>query len=123
MDALASRADEGRGIAAKSFGEPLSRHRSGDHRDRETGRDSSPGTAQAEATQGTETSTYLQERKEISTPSVAASERGLAQTSVVSRLRPLLHWGRGTYRANRNRLKELQNSWLGEWRGKASRRR
>ena len=30
---------------------------------------------------GTETSQYRQERKETSTPSVAASERGLAQTA------------------------------------------
>jgi hypothetical protein len=31
-------------------------------------------------TQGTETSQYLQERKSTETPSVAASESGLAQT-------------------------------------------
>ena len=33
-------------------------------------------------TQGTETSQYLQEKKETSIPSVAASERGLAQTGL-----------------------------------------
>ena len=33
-----------------------------------------------ERTQGTETSKYLQEKKEKSIPSVAASERGIAQT-------------------------------------------
>ena len=32
-------------------------------------------------TQGTETSKYLQERKVTTIPSVAASERGVAQTS------------------------------------------
>ena len=31
-------------------------------------------------TEGTETSKYLQEKKSIEIPSVAASERGLAQT-------------------------------------------
>ena len=34
----------------------------------------------ARATQGTETSQYLEERKSTETPSVAASERGTAQT-------------------------------------------
>ena len=97
MDALASRADEGRGIAAKSSGKSLSRLRSGDLRDRETDRDTSLGTAQAEETQGTETSHYLQEKKENSTPQVAASERGIAQTNAVSRLRPLLHRGSGIH--------------------------
>jgi hypothetical protein len=101
VDALVSRADEGRGIAAKSSGEPLTRLRSGDLRDWETIQDSSPGTAQAEGTQGTETSKYLQERKETSTPQVAASERGSAQTGTVSRLRPLLYRGRGTCRVIR----------------------
>ena len=33
-------------------------------------------------TQGTETSQYLQERKSTETPSVAASERGPAQTKL-----------------------------------------
>ena len=37
-----------------------------------------------EPTRGTETSKYPQERKSIETPSVAASERGLAQTIQVS---------------------------------------
>ncbi len=37
-------------------------------------------TAQAEPTQGTETSKYLEERKSNETPQVAASERGRAQT-------------------------------------------
>jgi hypothetical protein len=37
-------------------------------------------TASAGPTQGTETSKYLQERKSIETPPVAASERGRAQT-------------------------------------------
>jgi hypothetical protein len=37
-------------------------------------------TASAEPTRGTETSKYPQERKSNETPSVAASERGIAQT-------------------------------------------
>jgi hypothetical protein len=44
----------------------------------ETRRPSWVVTAKAEPTQGTETSKYLQERKSIETPSVAASERGIA---------------------------------------------
>ena len=35
-----------------------------------------------ERTQGTETSKYLQEKKETSIPSVAASESGIAQTGI-----------------------------------------
>ena len=35
-------------------------------------------------TQGTETSKYLEERKSTETPSVAASERGRAQTGRVT---------------------------------------
>ena len=35
-------------------------------------------------TQGTETSKYLQEKKSIEIPLVAASERGLAQTRVTT---------------------------------------
>jgi hypothetical protein len=34
----------------------------------------------AEGTQGTETSKYLEEKKETSIPPVAASEKGIAQT-------------------------------------------
>ena len=41
----------------------------------------------AEGTQGTETSKYLEEKKETSIPSVAASERGGAQTN------PFGGWG------------------------------
>ena len=41
------------------------------------------GAAQAEGTQRTETSQYLLEKKENSTPQVAASERGSAQTVAV----------------------------------------
>ena len=36
----------------------------------------------AKRTQGTDTSQYLQERKSTETPSVAASERGSAQTGI-----------------------------------------
>ena len=36
-----------------------------------------------EQTQGTETSKYLEEEKTIVIPLVVASERGLAQTSIV----------------------------------------
>ena len=54
-------------------------------------------------TQGTETSKYLEEKKSTETPSVAASERGLAQTEWVTTR------GRGTgamerVEASRSRL-------------------
>ena len=39
---------------------------------------------QAELTEGSEPSQYLEEEKSIEIPSVAASERGKAQTGVVS---------------------------------------
>ncbi len=53
-------------------------------------------------TRGTETSKYPEEEKTIVIPSVAASERGLAQT------RELALWGCGTshMELQRNRLNE-----------------
>ena len=42
-------------------------------------------------TQGTETSKYLKEKKSIEIPSVAASERGVAQTRVTTVILGL--WG------------------------------
>ena len=53
-------------------------------------------------TQGTETSKYLKEEKEISIPLVAASERGRAQT------KRLASWGCRTL------YMELQRNALGE---------
>ena len=52
-------------------------------------------------TEGTETSKYLQEKKSIEIPSVAASERGLAQTRVTTVILGL--WGPnvGLVRGNR----------------------
>ena len=43
---------------------------------------SDPVTSKGEPTQGTETSKYLEEKKSIEIPKVAASEMGLAQTWV-----------------------------------------
>ena len=60
-----------------------------------------------ELTQGTETSKYLQEKKETSIPSVAASESGTAQTG----------FGRGC-----GRLEGLQNPLIAERSGKADQR-
>ena len=51
---------------------------------------------QLKSTQGTETSKYLQERKSIETPLVAASESGIAQT------RELALWGCGRRHKSRN---------------------
>lgn len=42
------------------------------------------GTPQGEGTQGTETSQYLKEEKEKSSPPVAASEQGSAQTETLA---------------------------------------
>ena len=58
-------------------------------------------------TRGTETSKYPEEEKTIVIPSVAASERGLAQT------KGLAPWGCRTSHM------ELQRCWLGEevWKG------
>ncbi|MNF92709.1 hypothetical protein D3C84_753610 [compost metagenome] len=58
-------------------------------------------------TRGTETSKYPEEEKTIVIPSVAASERGLAQT------KELAPWGCRTSHM------ELQRCWLGEevWKG------
>ena len=42
-------------------------------------------------TEGTETSKYLQEKKSIEIPSVAASERGTAQTEITTVISGL--WG------------------------------
>ena len=60
-------------------------------------------------TRGTETSKYPEEEKTIVIPSVAASERGLAQT------KELALWGCGTSHM------ELQKIGLGEevWKGPA----
>ena len=53
---------------------------------------SNPVTPQGEPTQGTETSKYLEEKKSIEIPRVAASETGRAQTRVGRLNRGL--WGR-----------------------------
>ena len=53
---------------------------------------SNPVTLNREPTQGTETSKYLEEKKSIEIPRVAASEKGIAQTRVGRLNRGL--WGR-----------------------------
>ena len=73
-------------------------------------------------TQGTETSKYLQESKEKSTLSVAASERRPAQTDNVPRVRPLRYRCRGTHSGDLKSHMELQNQYLVKQRGKADRR-
>ena len=55
-------------------------------------------------TRGTETSKYPQEKKSIEIPQVAASERGTAQTDVMSSLQALLHRGCGTRSGDRAEL-------------------
>ena len=65
VDALATRADEGRGNAAKSHGEPLA-GRSVDLRmGQPTSRDGEGPTFVWEASGGTETSKYPEEKKQF----------------------------------------------------------
>src|SRR3972149_5193758 len=90
VDALASRADEGRGKTAKSPGVPSSRLIRG-FPNGENCRGECPGTPQGEGTGGTETSKYPEE--EITIPLVAASERGAAQTPGAQWVRALCLWG------------------------------
>ena len=77
-DALAARGDEGRRSLRKA---PVSGQARDDPEMSEWGNPAHMCvTLKREPTQGTETSKYLQERKSNETPSVAASERGRAQT-------------------------------------------
>ena len=62
VDALATRADEGRGYAAISSGEPLT-GRSGDLRMGQPPRRDGRGPRFVEASGGTETSKYPEEKK------------------------------------------------------------
>ena len=64
VDALATRADEGRGYAAKSSGELLT-GRSGDLRMGQPTRRYGRGPQFAEASGGTETSKYPEEKKQF----------------------------------------------------------
>jgi hypothetical protein len=78
VDALAARGDEGRRSLRKASGSGQARY---DPRMSEWGNPAWITKSPArEPTQGTETSKYLVERKSKETPSVAASERGQAQT-------------------------------------------
>jgi hypothetical protein len=75
---LASKAVEGRGIAAISSGKPLA---GSDPEISETGKPTESHVSVPRKrwnTQGSETSQYLQERKANATPPVAASDRGSA---------------------------------------------
>lgn len=75
VDALATRADEGRGYAAKSSGEPLT-GRSGDLRMGQPTRRYGRGPRYAEASGGTETSNVPRGKETI--PVVVANEPGEA---------------------------------------------
>ena len=80
-----------------------SEHRSGDFRMGKPDGGNTP-SPERELTQGTETSKYLEEKKSIEIPKVAASERGRAQTGGGNPLPGL--WGpRGSDRkCSRTRL-------------------
>ena len=97
VDALTEKSDEGRGVATICFGEVLSNLRSGDLRMGKPCRvklDNSSINVGAEHTLGSETSQYQEEKKPIGIPSVAASERGGAQTQPLRQRRysPKLSW-------------------------------
>ena len=78
VDALAAGGDEGRRSLRKASGSGQARDDPGMS---EWGNPAPLGvTSQEEPTWGTETSKYPEERKSTETPSVAASERGIAQT-------------------------------------------
>ena len=78
-DVLAAIGDEGRGSLRKAWG---SRQTDVDPEIPEQGSVEYIGTVPL--TQGTETSKYLEEKKTKVIPLVVASERGLAQTRVVT---------------------------------------
>ena len=74
--------DEGRGVAAKRFGEVPSNLRSGDVRMRKLSTEKSiESSAMKKRTPGSETSQYREEKKTTSISLVAASEREGAQTA------------------------------------------
>ena len=80
MDALGPRADEGRGKAALSLGEPSSGHSRGyPNGETLTGVESVNLQLQG-VSGGTETSKYPEENKSTEIPLVVANERGTAQT-------------------------------------------
>jgi hypothetical protein len=71
VDALTEEGDEGRGLAAISFGELLCKLRSGDFRmgkPHRTNFDDSRGNARVELTLGSETSQYQVEKRPIGIP-------------------------------------------------------
>jgi len=75
-------------------------------------------------TQGTETSQYLQEEKETSISSVAASERERAKTCGMLKPVGVVPWGlRGRRGSGHRRVGELQTCLLVEQPGKADQRR
>ena len=83
VDALTEEGDEGRGLAAISFGEVPCNLRSGDFRMGKPYRinfDNARLKRSSEHTQGSKTFQYLEEKRTIVIPLVAASETGGAQT-------------------------------------------
>ena len=88
VDALTEEGDEGRGLAAISFGELLCKLRPGDFRMGQPYRvnlDNSQLKRLREQTLGSETSQYQEEKRPIGIPLVAASETGGAQTQPQNR--------------------------------------
>ena len=120
MDALTEEGDEGRGIAAICFGEVRSNLRSGGFR---MGQPLKVNLSNfslkrwEEHTQGSKTFQYLEEKRTIVIPLVAASETGSAQTQPQNRratamkivLRPTI-LGMGVIRLQRWQQVKLQNA-------------
>ena len=83
VDALTEEGDEGRGLAAISFGEVLNNLRSGDFRmgqPYQANPDNPALNRCGKQTLGSETSQYQEEKRPIGIPLIAASETGKAQT-------------------------------------------
>ena len=89
MDALTEEGDEGRGLAAISFGELPSKLRPGDFRMGQPYRmnfDNFPLNRWKEQTLGSKTFQYQEEKRPTGIPLVAASETGGAQTQPQNRI-------------------------------------
>ena len=83
MDALELRAEEGRGKAAISLGEPSYRHSRGyPNGETRSGVEPEHPDFFGGVSRRTETSKYPEENKSTEIPLVVANERGRAQTSV-----------------------------------------
>lgn len=106
---MTRKGDEGRGMAAISYGEVPNNLRSVDFRMGEPNKVTPYNLRKQEHTQGIETSQYLEEKKPNSIPLVAASENGEAQTS--SFRRGVVRYCRRIYTRKVTKVFVSRNSW------------